>query len=1094
MVTKDYGLITSMEELQLRADKLAQGTGPIGFDIETGYLGQDQAKGSLTANGHAFIVGFSFTDNPDWARYVPLRHDFGTNLDPEEVWGVMKPVLEQPGRIVAHNLKFEMRHMQNEGIELGILSDTMLEAYCLSEWPRVGLKELVQRIFNHRMVELIELFPGAPKNKKPFIRFNTLDTTPDVVAYACEDSAWCLSLHEMNYERVLRERPIFKLEMEILKVLVDMENRGMAADWASMEQARDEGLEFLEKKVLETKQLLGEMAGKSLLDMNLKSIPQLRKLLYTDIGLTTSRTTKKGDNLSTDSIALTKLAMDHPPIKSLLEVREVENLVGRFNVWLDMSIKKPMTQGTDGRAHANYGQAVVGAGRFAANDPAIQQCPKKWHWELKDGTTWEGNFRSYLVAAPEHYLLSFDYSQIELRVLAGHSQEPALLDAYRHNRDIHTITAGMMLGKPPSEVDKETERPVGKAQPLSSQVWTPNGPVLMQDVSEGMEVSTPSGTARVVGVFPQGVRTTYRVTSHDGASAEADAEHLWQTQRGLVKTCDLRERDIIPTSPWIPARSSVGEVDPYTLGILLGDCSFSTHGLVLCIATGEEEILERLVLPSGVSAKVQTRKSGHTEYRLSIDKVGGRNPLRRMLAKMRLAGCRDEGKFVPQEYMTASYTDRLALVRGLLDSDGYAATTRLAEFVTVSKQLALDMQQLVWSLGGTATLREKATQSQNGAGQTAYRMNIALLDNPFLLKRKAAKVWRTPERRVATVQEVREVEVQCIALDDPAGLYLTDDFVVTHNTMNFALIYGMGPQSLSERLGIAVDEAKRLYANYFEGFPAVTAWIDKTKRECKHRGYSLSWAGRKNTIWDLLSSNKAVYSKGERLTVNSVVQGGAADLMKVAMVKVMRRLQKEGWWNSKVFMVLNVHDSLTFEVSNELSPMDVLRVLRPVVELQIDPFPVMVSEWELGPSWGQSVGFDENSDVRFLEGQWRVVDGSFEVEDDETFEVETSPDTEEEEVAYAPPAVVEREGPRELVVVLAAMPVEEDWLRFVDYVRSLPGETEVSLETPEGIIPMGLSGLDVGHQPRVAMLLPGARVQYKASSVDVSDLAGGMTL
>jgi DNA polymerase I-like protein with 3'-5' exonuclease and polymerase domains len=478
MTVLDYGYIRTTDELAKIVKAIsARPDLPLGFDIETGYEGVPVEEKALAMHAGGFIVGFSFTVDTRWARYVPIAHDYlAENLDPDATWEIMQPLLEQK-RVVAHNAKFEKRYMRTVGIEIGVLGDTMLQAYVLSDEKQVGLKELVDSVYGHKMQRIEELFPkGTKKKELKALRFNILGLGPDVVSYACEDSAWCLRLFNDQKAKIEAHKDrlgIYNLELEILEILCDLEDYGMAVDWDSMARHHAEADEFIAKYAAEVRADLGALLGRSLASLNLGSPEQLRAVLYNSkdqnpsgLGLPVVKYTDTGKPSTDAKIALKASAKKEPAVGKLLKLRELENLRKRFQNWLDITGEKKVpkypVRGLDGKVHASYGQTIVGTGRFAANKPPIQQCPKKWEYELADGTKWEGNFRALLTSSPGHYLLGFDYSQIELRAIAGLAQERSLLEAFERGDDVHTLTAAMMLGKKVEDVDPDVDRPIGK--------------------------------------------------------------------------------------------------------------------------------------------------------------------------------------------------------------------------------------------------------------------------------------------------------------------------------------------------------------------------------------------------------------------------------------------------------------------------------------------------------------------------------------------------------------------------------------------------------------------------------------------------------
>lgn len=709
----DFGLVTTEDELQALCNALLHDGTRVCFDIETGYLGPEREKAALDIDSlDQFVCGFSISNHPSWARYVPVAHDLGPNV--ENAWEIVKPVLETLP-ILAHNSIFEARNMlalewkgRGPKIVLNVKDDSMLGSYALAESPvGHGLKPLSLHYLGYEQAEIESLFPGITKKAQKAIRFNTLDVTdPAVLSYVCDDAVrpeQIMRVIEARFDitdpadpYAQRRKWIYQMELETAQVLIAMCEDGHAVDWDAIEEyygltvgfeehMKDSARALLmrqwEQSLDETaREYLGEETpGEEtnlqvsaiqetrdfFQNLNLNSAPQIRKALYSHLGLDTTRLTDKGEK-STDETALTRLALEYPGVQRILEVRQVGNLKARLKKW-----SQQYHTAADDRVHASFNQVVIAAGRFSANDPAIQQLPKEFAWHSLDpdlarragidlsekavlaalaeepriqhGAHYlAGNFRDFLVAAPGTYLLVFDWSQMELRILAGVAGESALIDAFNEGRDIHIATAAMMFG----------------------------------------------------------------------------------------------------------------------------------------------------------------------------------------LAE--------------------------------------AAVTK------------------------------------------AYRAR--------------------------------------------------------GKTINFGNVYGMGPGLLAEQLAISVAEAEELQDTYFSTFPHVREWF----AEAKHLGatyqYSQTYFGRRVPIPEYASPYFGVRSKGERLAVNVVCQGSAADYAKISMLRCVKVLKERGWWRTHVRMINNLHDALTFEVNEDVDPNELRDLLIPCVTWQIPAaplswwdakdFPAMEVDWEIGTKWG----------------------------------------------------------------------------------------------------------------------------------------------
>ncbi|WP_407636511.1 LAGLIDADG family homing endonuclease, partial [Deinococcus phoenicis] len=306
---------------------------------------------------------------------------------------------------------------------------------------------------------------------------------------------------------------------------------------------------------------------------------------------------------------------------------------------------------------------------------------------------------------------------------------------------------------------------LGKAQPLDARVLTPDGWRRMGDLQVGDFVMGRNGRpTQVVGVYPQGQRPIFRLTLTDGASVEVDEDHLWAVNTPVRKRRGLPERVLTTAQIKDDLADAAGNLrhyppmvepvqfaprdlplDPYTLGALLGDGGL-THGVGI---TSEAELVAALALPDGVEARHTARLTRKVStYRLVTEGQWTPNPLTRALRELGLHGLKSREKFIPAPYLLGSVEQRLALLQGLLDTDGHAGV--VVEYVSVSEALARGVVELTQSLGGTARIRWKRTahtyRGERREG-TAWRVTLKLPQHldPFRLPEKLA-AYRRPTK------------------------------------------------------------------------------------------------------------------------------------------------------------------------------------------------------------------------------------------------------------------------------------------------------------------------------------------------------------
>ncbi|MCS3902404.1 replicative DNA helicase [Methylohalomonas lacus] len=392
-------------------------------------------------------------------------------------------------------------------------------------------------------------------------------------------------------------------------------------------------------------------------------------------------------------------------------------------------------------------------------------------------------------------------------------------ELYRSNSHITGIETGykdfdeMTAGLQKSDLVIVAGRPsMGKAQPLDAKIRTQDGWKTMGDLRMGDRLASVDGRpSRVAGVFPQGTRDIYRITFSDGRSTEVCDEHLWKVHHRLwdkartistAKISELLTRKRYQDRLWIDhcsgdfGASRSLPVEPWVLGLLLGDGNLK--GSAVRFSSASQELLDTFA--ESLGAGYQLRAAGGYDYRVvqsgGAHRVGQQgvspNLLMEALKSLSLWETGAESKFVPECYKNADKSTRLALLRGLLDTDGWIEAWGSIRFATVSRQLADDVVELARSLGGWATKRVRQNRytykGERRTGRDAWVVNIHysrprdLFTLPAKQDRVIPKIKRQRMPVIKSVEWVRKAPAQCISVTHPDNLYITDDYVVTHNT------------------------------------------------------------------------------------------------------------------------------------------------------------------------------------------------------------------------------------------------------------------------------------------------------------------------
>jgi DNA polymerase-1 len=388
----------------------------------------------------ARLVGLSFAFG-DEAVYLPLAHEYPaapSQVDSQTAIALLKPWLEREDcRKVGENVKFDSHVLANHGVRLaGCIHDTLLESYVLEVHERHDLGTLAQRHCGWTTLRLDEVTgKGAGR-----IAFSAIDVAR-ATEYAAEQTDCALALHEILYPRIADDEKlkfIYEgIEMPLVAVLFRMERNGVLLDSAKLAAQSHE----LGKEIFQKEQQAYAVAGQP---FNLGSPKQIREILFDRQKLPVKKKTPTGEP-STDEDSLAELALDHPLPRLILEHRALSKLKSTYTDKLPKSVH-PRT----GRVHTTYSQTTAVTGRLSSNDPNLQNIPIR--------TPAGRRIRECFIAPPGARIVSADYSQIELRIMAHLSGDESLRRAFRAGEDVHRATAADVFGKSLNEVDASDRR------------------------------------------------------------------------------------------------------------------------------------------------------------------------------------------------------------------------------------------------------------------------------------------------------------------------------------------------------------------------------------------------------------------------------------------------------------------------------------------------------------------------------------------------------------------------------------------------------------------------------------------------------------
>ncbi len=390
---------------------------------------------------NAQLVGISFAITPHHAAYLPLAHVYPgapDQLGRDHALQKLGPWLEsERHKKLGQNLKYDLHIFANHGIRLaGIHDDTLLQSYVLESHKPHDMDNLALRHLNVKTISYAEVVGKGAKR----LCFDQVDLDT-ATRYAAEDADVTLQLHHALMPQIAAQsglQHVYRdIELPSMRVLYTMERNGVLLDCELLKiQSRELG-----EKLIALEAKAHEAAGQP---FNLNSPKQLREILFDRLQLPVKKKTPSGDP-STDEEVLQELALDYPLPKILLDYRGLAKLKSTYTDKLPQMVDR-----NTGRVHTSYSQAVAVTGRLASSDPNLQNIPVR---------TAEGRrIREAFVAPQGSHIVSADYSQIELRIMAHLSGDAGLLQAFANNEDIHRATAAEIFMVAPAEVDSEQRR------------------------------------------------------------------------------------------------------------------------------------------------------------------------------------------------------------------------------------------------------------------------------------------------------------------------------------------------------------------------------------------------------------------------------------------------------------------------------------------------------------------------------------------------------------------------------------------------------------------------------------------------------------
>lgn len=805
--------------------------------------------------------------------------------------------------LIAHNQAFDYKWLKYKWeIEPKCqLADTMIAMWLLDEnYKRYSLDHAVKRFFDHDMIsyEQVTALHGT--------LFEGSTDSPSLGEYAKEDSRYCLKLFHALFKPLKEQgllKVFFELEMPVCKFIADMEYNGIKISAKNLGDFRLNARKELE----DTADEIYELCGKKFL---LTSPQQVSEILFDSkkkggLGLPTKDITEKGKSgyYSTSKEVLERLVdkVSNKVPKLLLKHRELSKAIDSFSE----PFVQLLRESTDQRVHPSFHQIGTVTGRLSASGPNLQQMPAK------------GGFRDVFVPEEGNIFIGADFSQVELRVLAHLSEEPRMLEAFRNGDDIHDKTRELM-GLPSGTQGRK----IAKCVVGDTLFFSKNGVRRIDEFKEDFTHADQFISASdciwngneyvsMTNVYYNGKAKIHNIITRRGVLRAAENHQILTSSGDLKRSEDVVEGDIlsladIPTYDYSPSlsvnpfaicsrsdysndtklfRVNLDSKFAYFAGIFVGDGYFCGKRHV-SVAVGKDYPDWRAEIIRSIE-EVGFNYNRVVSSSENCDSIYFGSAV--VCRFLRMLGIADESgkKLRIPKWVFANKNNMWNFLAGLIDTDGTVSKDTTASITTKSLDLASDLCILLRSLVGDAYSMEPCWNSKYE--KYYWRVHILragmdkLLDTNVLRCswKKSNLKARCSKKRSRNKNKPNEVilkfvseeeDVYDVSVDTDDHLYVANNFI-THNTINFGIVYGMGSSALSQTASISKREAKKFIDKFFSQYKGIKIYQEKLKRQL-FRGEPLrTLTGRYRRIpfKGRLSGYEA--ERAFRQYFNSIIQG-----------------------------------------------------------------------------------------------------------------------------------------------------------------------------------------------------------------------------
>lgn len=960
------------------------------------------------------VVGYSIAYESDKCYYIPVRHkvetERGRNLPLKETNEQIQRLMNE-AVIVGHNwLKFDAEMMlASDGITIKNFKPgeviTYHDSYVLARlagFKPAGLKPMSKKLLNKEMIDIKEVVTNAKD-----VDYASVSPYEGLV-YAASDAICTKEIFEHpEVQAPIKEQAfIYNLERRILYVVRNMERNKIKLAKEFCQELEDDLLSKIDSIQNSMYAKVAEKTQGKISQFKLDSPIDVSHIFFDIFDMNPKPEKGKNGAYQTNDDVLEKLAPSYELAKLMQEYRTLTKFHRTY-------IKNMLTNvDKDGYLKFQFSSLQTDSGRFASpgggrngdgcSGVNIQAIPARYDKS-------KPNVRKCLSCDDDEVFVAMDWAGVELRVGTNMSKEPLWLDRFlKGDGDLHTSTASIIYDKPELDIEK-TERQVGKCVHPASLLYVNGEYIRIEDIHEGrdkdtfyeighkkLNVLTNENQSKPIKQFySNGVADTLLVCTRRGLTA-CSRNHRFELEDGtLVKAENLEKGMTLKEIPFgIEATSpkesinfnpflkyelendtfqiNLNEHVGYFSGLFLGDGATSSNGsYIVCGNHGKyldwqktvRESLNKIGLDCSVTKEIVYKDDiDESKKRTGANLYLGSRHTNNVLNKLELVKDSKKIMRVPSFILNGTQELKMSFLAGLLDADGTVSEDNSLTFTQKDWVFIQDCCVLLASLGIHYSVDTRFNETYN---RYYFRVRIAKAFN-LKFKEYMKCFWKVerledpkfkyskyPKNEVKDIIVLDQEHLLDIGVDSDEHMYLVNNHR-THNTFNFQSLYGGGPGALASTIGIDLQDAQQKQQKFFGRLTTLKKYIRSLQVTARSNKYCVTRFGRRRSLLEEYNSDLSGVRKGaDRKAVNTPVQGTAADLMKIAMVKIDDWIQENNLQDI-VKMTITMHDEICFRIKKEhvdiVTEIEEIMTLKSTLEKIKWEVPLAV-DVEIGNSW-----------------------------------------------------------------------------------------------------------------------------------------------